>query len=701
MRGIPTYPVSPVRATAAIANMRVALVQFGLPGLAARLEASGPEAWQSLYTSDTLEEIARAVAGVNPDLAISMRRCAEGGINARQDRMFSHHWYHAARLLASGLTMVNLQDHHAGPVVVVTGSAPAAPPPTAPAIAPQLLARVTHILEVHDSERRDWIKQGLEEIGVPDPEGVIKKYFNPRFAGTPITLQFVKSSDNKYRLYKNRSPNGYQIAVPPNARLDERTIRMIVARFFVVETIFGTRNTDTLGRYAATAHTGQRLPFLMIDEAGVRVFTDGVETSTGRSQNVFPFRIADSSKKEWHLAHKWLTEGTESLQLASRGEGSERAWKSYLKSSTALQIFIEMLRPFIFRRLRIIIEFKSSDLGFRIDARLTSDLPSINIEMDTVRLETVDAFDLVDLIMLALIKRHGAVSRPRVLPEDLRIDHMREGKYFTDRQIALTRSFLHLLLSDRIGKSQSKEALGRHENARPILQRALSAIKAYVDIEEDEKIADAWMPVTSVLRWKFRESGIPNRQPIVDVLPADTGVMLVHIIGEERDIKAKDWLFILAAIAKNPGRAVRVNAVTHEVLLGFGGEVAALYNPIASQTAFRAFDVHDPRVQFVRSGILFPTGTSPLENPNYRNADPETKRLYREALAYFHGLRLPEKLKPYVPISTDTFEKVKSKMKGFAALTHPDKTDRVKDVDDIYGEIMMRFEDIERIYHAK
>ncbi|MBF0104176.1 MAG: hypothetical protein HQM16_02505 [Deltaproteobacteria bacterium] len=156
----------------------------------------------------------------------------------------------------------------------------------------------------------------------------------------------------------------------------------------------------------------------------------------------------------------------------------------------------------------------------------------------------------------------------------------------------------------------------------------------------------------------------------ITALPTDRGIF-IQIMGSEQSISPRQWLYLLTAMADNPGKAVSIRIEGTDIHLVFGEHHAGhdLYANIISDVRLLRFEVFDPNAKRPRVSPKFPGNKPAHANPNFMKHSEAERRAFIRALIWFAYAPIPDEFKP---TATDTMGEIKKKRRAMSFAYHPD-----------------------------
>jgi hypothetical protein len=545
-------------------------------------------------------------------------------------------------------------------------------------------------LEAANPGRRRWLAEALREMGVPSPDSFLDSI--PIDKREAICVDFVEGKNGKFSVssdcYTSRTYVNVTIAVPRGMKIkSEDEIRYLVARALVISSSKVFLPESVYDEHRSVAPGALKEPIrLAVFDSGAVVVLGPVGANMGKLQELADEHIwlwaATDAMNSMHFersatAQRTLTEVKRRHRPVS-AERTERrysnTWRNFLQVPRIEGVF---LRPTSFVRLpehSLIFEVDESmrsDIGFSLKEHMGG--LAVVVSLSSKTMKELERKDITELIVRASSIRSARTELARRSMSIISAEAFFERRGLSP-ELRLGRALM-LLASRLKDRTETASEDIDVEGDIPTLAAerfatVLDAVSIYHSATDVDVLRAAWSEVLAIKRWYLSDRSSPEDGGVVDVIPVG-GMGLVNVHGDSSSMDPRQWLFVLSALAANPGHATRINVAGKRFVDGAVGDTNEIYGSIAANAVFDQFGLFDPAAKLPElAEFRFPGGEAPSRNSHYATAEPEVVQKYIAALRWFATAAIPDEWKP---VASDDKAAVKKKYRAMSFAWHPDR----------------------------
>jgi hypothetical protein len=560
------------------------------------------------------------------------------------------------------------------------------------------LASATEKLEVGYEDRRQWLLDALVKMRVPNPDALLDEY--PVLLGgrQAIYVEFAESGDERFSvsadLSSSRNYITVMICVPAGLKVtSEEQIRYLVARALIVASarfhlpdpiydkcrsvspeeikrpvkiaVMSPFGTAVLGPIGISA---ERFALLVAEHSWLRVGSSTMNSIYN------PDRGKMTDAEEVGVPSRRREPPSASLEKKSRARWSELARVPGIEGA--------FLKPTAFARM------PGYSFLFEVDDALRASIGismrehhgrlTFIIRLSSRVMNSLRRTDMVDILVRAADIRSARTETRRSVERFFTLAALGDVSTLPPER-RLGRSLLmatHELRSSSRPSDDDVHVDGNvGEGVMTRFATVVDAVSRFHEMTDVDALRAAWSDVLAIRRWYLYDAGLDDGRGVVDVIPLG-GLGLVHIHSHPSAIDPGGWLYVMSAVAANPGSAFQVATTSRSFMIGREGDSRDMYGSIAANPMFQPFGVYDPAAQMPeRAGRHFPGGELPEKNPHYATATAEKRQDYIRALRWFATAGMPEEWKPR---AGDTLAEVRRKYRAMQMAWHPDRNHDVE-----------------------
>ncbi len=574
-----------------------------------------------------------------------------------------------------------------------------------PLVSLPALQKATRLLNERNAAAYDWIREGLTALQVLDPDRILRSKEFPLHAPAVVSLQLDRAEGDYYELATQRDSSRREenhslelrISIPAERKrpLTEKELQLLVARCLALDDLFWGKEHPLLdtARRVPSKEISRPISWITCGRDGLRQYA--------------PSPLKPSTARAWDRMGGWLQGTMRTMELVTKLKEPhthavrqfylkemDEDWAALLSIPNAGELFNRLLTSAL--KPYFMILFKIDDaLGADFLVKQSGPPLIFHVRLGSKTLKELREEDLIDIVV------RGSQRPPKPKKKDekkeepsLDLDLLRGARGLDEKglqardALRLANTFRKLMrrqiaTDDPIGGDVSEAAQER-------FAKALAAVKAHHNLVQHDTVKIAWEDLAGIPHWHFVRGRAQGDSPIIDLIPDDK-FTLVHVLGKSDDLTTLDWLYLLSLMAANPGSAFRIDLKNRNMLTGQARDAKTLYDGIAGNILFRAFDAHDPRAQLP---AMF-TGPAATAHPRYEKVPTEARVAYAKALRWFATSGIPL---DFQPLATDTREQVQAKYRAMVHAWHADRGHAGETQSKLLSESVVHWRAISELY---